>query len=124
MFYYYRTLNPVVTVYVPPALTLINQFSFYPQCMYMSPLVYSVAAIISLKNINHMIFVMVMVWGFSEVGTQVFSYYIKALLWLRRLVTGLWLQRSGFGAGSVIMGFEADKLALGQVFLWVCGFLL
>jgi hypothetical protein len=36
-----------------------------------------------------MVFVMVMVRGFSEVETQVFNYYIKAVLRLRRLVAGL-----------------------------------
>jgi hypothetical protein len=43
----------------------------------------------------------------------------KAVLWLRRLVTGLSSRRSGFMPGSVHVEFVVDKVALGQVFLRV-----
>jgi hypothetical protein len=42
--------------------------------------------------------------------------------WLRRLVAGLPLRRSGFHPGSVHVVFVVDKVALGQVFLRVVGF--
>jgi hypothetical protein len=41
--------------------------------------------------------------------------------WLRRLVAGLSLWRSGFDPGSVHVGFVVEKVALGQVFLRVVG---
>jgi hypothetical protein len=39
-----------------------------------------------------------------------------AVPWLRWLVAGLPLRRSGFDPGSVHVGFVGDKVAQGQVF--------
>jgi hypothetical protein len=36
--------------------------------------------------------------------------------WARRLTAGLPLRRAGFDPGSVHLGFEVGKVALGQVF--------
>jgi hypothetical protein len=85
--------------------------------MYMFCLVYSLAVVIFLKDINHMVFVIEVVQGFSELGTQVSNYYGKALLWLRQCVASLCPQSPEFHSSSVIMGFEVNKLALGQIFL-------
>jgi hypothetical protein len=46
----------------------------------------------------------------------------KAMLWLRRLVTGLLPRRSVFAPGSVHVGFVMDKVTLGQVLLRVLRF--
>jgi hypothetical protein len=48
------------------------------------------------------------------------SYW--AVSWLRRLVAGLPLRRSGFDPGSVPVGILVDKVPLGQVSLRVVGF--
>jgi hypothetical protein len=40
---------------------------------------------------------------------------VRAVPWLRRLVTGLPPQRPGFDPGSVHVGFVVDEVALGQV---------
>jgi hypothetical protein len=48
----------------------------------------------------------------------------KAVLWLRRLVASLSHWRSGFAPRSVHVGFVADKVAVGQVFLRVLRFSL
>jgi hypothetical protein len=48
----------------------------------------------------------------------------RAVLWLRWLVAGLSTRRPGFDPRSVHVGFVVDKVALGQVFLRVVGFLL
>jgi hypothetical protein len=40
-----------------------------------------------------------------------------AVSWFRRLVAGLSLRRTWFLLASVFVGFVADKVALGQVFL-------
>jgi hypothetical protein len=37
--------------------------------------------------------------------------------WLRQIVTGLPLQKSGFSSRPVYVGFVVNKLALAQVFL-------
>jgi hypothetical protein len=42
--------------------------------------------------------------------------------WLRRLVADLPQRRIVFEPGSVHVGFVVDKVALGQVFLWVLRF--
>jgi hypothetical protein len=39
-----------------------------------------------------------------------------AVLWLRRLVTGLSPRRTGFAPGSIHVEFVVKKVALGQVF--------
>jgi hypothetical protein len=41
--------------------------------------------------------------------------------WLRRLATGLPLQRPWFDPGSFYLGFVVEKMALGQVFTWYFG---
>jgi hypothetical protein len=41
---------------------------------------------------------------------------------LRSLVAGLSPRRPGFAPGSIHVGFVVDKVALGQVFLWVLRF--
>jgi hypothetical protein len=40
----------------------------------------------------------------------------EAVPWLRRLVASFPPPKSGFDTGSVLVGFVADKVALGQVF--------
>jgi hypothetical protein len=42
--------------------------------------------------------------------------YEEAVPWLRRLVAGLKLRRTGLDPGSVYVGFVVDKMALGKVF--------
>jgi hypothetical protein len=42
--------------------------------------------------------------------------------WLRSLVAGLSPRRPGFTPGSIHVGFVVEKVALGQVFLWVLRF--
>jgi hypothetical protein len=51
---------------------------------------------------------------------KVSSYSVVPLL--RRLVSGLSFRRSGFAPKSVRMSFVVDRVALGQVFLWVLRF--
>jgi hypothetical protein len=48
--------------------------------------------------------------------------HVKRPLWLRRLVADLLLQRPGFSSRSVHVGFVVDRVALGQVSVWVLGF--
>jgi hypothetical protein len=48
--------------------------------------------------------------------------YYKAMPWLRRLLVGLPLRRTGFHPGSVHVGFVVDKVVLGRVFLRVLRF--
>jgi hypothetical protein len=43
----------------------------------------------------------------------------SAVPWLKRLVAGITSRRPGFAPGSVYVGFVADKVALGQVFIRV-----
>jgi hypothetical protein len=47
---------------------------------------------------------------------------LKAVPWLRSLVAGLSPRVPGFAPGSIRVGFVADKVALGQVFLRVLRF--
>jgi hypothetical protein len=41
---------------------------------------------------------------------------LVAVLWLRRIVTGLTPRRPGFDPGSVHVGFVVEIVALGQVY--------
>jgi hypothetical protein len=50
--------------------------------------------------------------------------YTKAVPWLRRLLSCLLQRRLGFAPWSVCVGFVADKVALGKVFLRVFRFTL
>jgi hypothetical protein len=45
-----------------------------------------------------------------------------AVLWLRRLVTGLWPRRPEFTPGSSYVGYVVDEVALWQIFLPVLRF--
>jgi hypothetical protein len=45
------------------------------------------------------------------------DYNISGMPWLRRLVTGLSLRRSGYAPGSVHAEFVVDKMTAEQVFL-------
>jgi hypothetical protein len=45
--------------------------------------------------------------------------YILVMPWLRWLVAGLSLRRPRFVPGTVHVGFVVDRVAVGQVFLWV-----
>jgi hypothetical protein len=47
---------------------------------------------------------------------------IGAVPWLRRLVSGHSPRGPGFAPGSIHVRFMVDKVALGQVFLWVLRF--
>ena len=47
---------------------------------------------------------------------------LQAVPWLRRLVADLSPRMPGFDPGSVHVGFEVDKVALGQVFSRVLRF--
>jgi hypothetical protein len=53
---------------------------------------------------------------------QSITYANRAVLWLRRLVVGLCPRNPSFSPSSVHMGFVADKVALGQIFLRVLRF--
>jgi hypothetical protein len=50
------------------------------------------------------------------------NYQIRAVPWLRSLVTGLSPRRPGFAPGSIHVGFVVDKVTLEQVFLRVLRF--
>jgi hypothetical protein len=54
--------------------------------------------------------------------SDMLSYSLGAVPWLRRLVTGRSLRRAGVAPGSVHVEFVVDKEALGQICLRVLRF--
>ena len=79
-------------------------------------------AIISLYSINWQIFIIETECAYCAVRTECTTmmhliFIINVVPWLRRLVAGLSLRRSGFCSWPIHMGFVVNKVALGQAFL-------